>query len=226
MFRRAAASSITARLAVSLVLVTSFGACKRKVPGTSPRGLAIARGLRAPGSLASSDNPMVTSTAAILVIGDLGLDPGTVDTRSTHAEVLGGSVHPPAPASLEAREDATAAYEAAAEQPCDVDLTGQDLGARTLVPGVYCFENAARLTGTLVLDAGGDPDAAFIFQVGGTLTTAPDSAVTLVGGSASNVYWQVASAVTLGGRTTFSGNILALTSITLETGASTDGQAL
>jgi len=76
------------------------------------------------------------------------------------------------------------------------------------------------LTGTLTLDAQGDPNAIFLFQIGSTLTTASSSSVVFVnGGQGDSVFWQVGSSATLGTTTAFTGNILALSSITLNTGA-------
>jgi hypothetical protein len=90
-----------------------------------------------------------------------------------------------------------------------------------------CFSSSAQLTGTLTLNAQGNPGAVFIFQIGSTLTTASNSAVNIInGGSACDVFWQVGTSATLGTNTSFMGNILALTSITLNTGASLSGSAL
>ena len=96
-----------------------------------------------------------------------------------------------------------------------------------LTPGVYCFPGtSAQLTGTLTLDGGGDPNAVFIFQIGSTLTTATSSSIQLINGAVDcNVWWQVGSSATLGTSTSFAGNILALTSITLNTRASVMGRA-
>ena len=110
-------------------------------------------------------------------------------------------------------------------------MTGQDLGGLTLTPGVYCFSSSAQLTGTLTLDAQGNPNAVFIFKIGSTLTTASNSSVVVIntGGNSSiacNVFWQVGSSATLGTGTSFAGNILALTSITLNTGANVSGRVL
>ena len=125
------------------------------------------------------------------------------------------------------RADTTTAYNDLAGQTCTSDLTGQDLGGLTLVPGVYCFSSSAQLTGALTLDAEGDPNAVWVFQIGSTLTTASNSSVLLInGGQACNVFWQVGSSATLGTTTSFVGNILALTSITLNTGANVSGRAL
>lgn len=106
-------------------------------------------------------------------------------------------------------------------------LTGQNLGGLTLTPGVYCFSSSAQLTGNLTLNAQGNQNAEFIFQIGSTLTTASASSVTLQNlANAGNVYWQVGSSATLGTATAFSGNILASASITLNTGATLSGRAL
>ena len=103
-----------------------------------------------------------------------------------------------------------------------------DLGGLTLTPGVYSFSSSAFLTGVLTLDAQGDAAAEFVFQIGSTLITASGSSVrTINGASGCNVYWQVGSSATLGTTTAFRGNILALTSIDINTGAAiVDGRAL
>jgi hypothetical protein len=84
------------------------------------------------------------------------------------------------------------------------------------------------LTGTLTLNAQGDPNSLFVFQIGSTLTTAPNSSVVMINdANCCNVFWQIGSSATLGTYTDFRGDILALTSITLNTGATiTDGRAL
>jgi hypothetical protein len=97
----------------------------------------------------------------------------------------------------------------------------------TLIPGVYCFDSSAGLTGTLVLDAVGDSLAVWVFQTVTTLTSASSSTVSVInGGQATNVYWKIGSSMTLGTLTRFSGNILAYDSIALATGASLAGRAL
>jgi ice-binding like protein len=83
------------------------------------------------------------------------------------------------------------------------------------------------LTGTLTLNALGNPNAVFIFRMGSTITTASASSVVLTnGGSPGNVFWQVGSSATLGTGTSFAGNILAVASITVTTGTSLTGRAL
>jgi type VI secretion system secreted protein VgrG len=106
-------------------------------------------------------------------------------------------------------------------------LTGQDLGGLTLTPGVYCFSTSAQLTGTLTLDAQGNSSAVFIFKIGSTLTTASASSVLLINSASScGVFWQVGSSATLGTGTALAGTIVALTSITLNTGSSVSGRTL
>jgi type VI secretion system secreted protein VgrG len=162
----------------------------------------------------------VTNTNATTLNGDLGVSPGLAITGFPPGIVIGGVVHAGDAVALQAQTDVTAAYGVLASQACDVDLTGKDLGGLTLTPGVYCFSSSAQLTGALVLDAGGRADAVFVFQTVSTLITASNSSVAVInGGGACGVFWQVGSSATLGTGTAFVGSVLALTSITLATGA-------
>jgi type VI secretion system secreted protein VgrG len=168
----------------------------------------------------------VTSTGTTILNGDLGLSPGTAITGFGPG-IVNGATHAGDTVAAQAQADALAAYAVlSAELPFE-SLTGQDLGGRTLSPGVRNFLSSAQLTGTLTLDAGGDSNARFDFQIGSTLTTASASSVVLVNGArADNVFWRVGSSATLGTGTSFLGSILADTSITLETLASLSGRAL
>jgi uncharacterized repeat protein (TIGR01451 family) len=169
----------------------------------------------------------VTNTGPTVITGNLGVSPGTAVTGFPPGVVIGGIIHANDAVALQAQNDVTTAYNALAGQACNTNLTGQDLGGLTLIPGVYCFDTSAQLTGTLVLDAQGDPNAVFVFQMGSTLTTASSSTVRVINaGQLCNVFWQVGSSATLGTATTFVGNILALASITLNTGANLSGRAL
>jgi len=167
----------------------------------------------------------VTNTGGTIVIGDLGVSPGTAVTGFPPGSVVGTIYTGVASPAGTAQADALVAYNDAAGQACDTNLTGQDLGGLTLTPGVYCFDSSAQLTGTLTLDFLGDSTAVFIFQMGSTLTTASNAAVVTINGSpsCSNITWQVGSSATLGSGTAFLGNIFALASITVTTGASSDG---
>ncbi|HEX7154120.1 MAG TPA: ice-binding family protein [Thermoanaerobaculia bacterium] len=170
----------------------------------------------------------VTNTGATTVNGNVGVSPGTSVTGFPPGVVVGGAIHSNDAVAVQAQNDLTTAYNEIAATPCTVDLTGQNLGGLTLTPGVYCFDSSAQLTGALVLDAQGNPNALFLFKIGSTLTTASGSSVTLInGGSSCNrVFWQVGSSATIGTGTSFAGDILALTSITLTTGANTTGKLL
>ena len=126
-----------------------------------------------------------------------------------------------------AQDDLTLAYNDAVGRPVD-GTVATELGGTTPLPGVYgSVAGSFGITGTLTLDALGDPDAVWIFQMGTTLITAGSSQVTLAGGaSADNIFWQVGSSATLGASSLFRGSILALTSISLDTSANVDGRLL
>ncbi|HEV7241548.1 MAG TPA: ice-binding family protein [Thermoanaerobaculia bacterium] len=170
----------------------------------------------------------VTNTGATTVNGNVGVSPGSSVTGFPPGVVVGGAIHSNDAVAVQAQNDLTTAYNDIAATPCTVDLTGQNLGGLTLTPGVYCFSSSAQLTGALTLDALGNPSALFLFKIGSSLTTASGSSVTVINGgtSCNRVYWQVGSSATIGTGTSFAGDILALTSITLTTGANTSGRAL
>ncbi len=170
----------------------------------------------------------VTNTGPSEVYGNLGVWPGTAITGFPPGLVIDGTIHNSDAVAQQAQDDLTAGYNTLAGLAVDTVLTGQDLGGLTLVAGVYFFESSAQLTGNLILDAQGDPDAQFVFQIGSTLTTASNASVSFInGGDGCNLYWQVGSSATLGTNTDFSGHIVALTSITMTTGATIfDGAAL
>jgi ice-binding like protein/stigma-specific protein Stig1 len=168
----------------------------------------------------------VTNTGPSSLGGDLGVSPGAAITGFPPGNVT-GETHKADAVALQAQSDVTAAYVDLAGRKCDVVLTGTDLGGLKLKKGVYCFASSAQLTGTLTLDAENDPDAVFIFQIGSALTTASNSSVVIVQGAGEcRVFWQIGSSATLGTDTAFTGNILALTSISLLTRANLAGRAL
>jgi type VI secretion system secreted protein VgrG len=173
----------------------------------------------------------VTCTVSSAVTGDLGISPsgaGSITGYPVPPCTVTGTIHAADAVALTAQNDLTTAYNTLAGQACTQDLTGQDLGTvGVLTPGVYCFSSSAQLTGALTLNAQGNANAVFIFKIGSTLTTATGATVSLInGGSACGVSWQVGSSATLGTTTTFLGNIVALTSITGNTGANVTGRTL
>lgn len=161
-----------------------------------------------------------------MIGGDLGLSPGTAVTGFPPGTVL-GTQHVTDAVALQAKNDLTTAYNDAAGRGPAVDQSNKNLGGQTLVGGVYRASAAMALTGTLTLDAQGDPSTVFVFQAGSTLITSSSSTVQLIGAAqACNVFWQVGSSATLGTSTSFVGTIMALTSATLQTNARLEGRVL
>jgi len=161
----------------------------------------------------------VTNIGLTTINGGLGVAPGTTITGLPKA-IAGGTLQASNAVTFQAQSDLATAYDFAAGEASNFNLTGTDLGGLTLTPGVYTFASSAQLTGKLTLDGQGDPNAVFLFQIGSTLTTAGSSSVVSVnGGTGDSVFFQVGSSATLGADTAFEGNILALTSITLNTGS-------
>ncbi len=102
-----------------------------------------------------------------------------------------------------------------------------DLGGLTLESGVFRGPSSFAITGDLTLDALGDPDAVWIFQTGSTLTANSGSQIILAGGAkAENIFWQIGSSATIGTGSDFAGTIMALESITMNSGSTIDGRLL
>ncbi|MDX6202682.1 MAG: hypothetical protein QOJ83_2182 [Frankiales bacterium] len=167
----------------------------------------------------------ITNTGPTTITGDIGSYP-TLSQTGTASLTLTGVNHRGDRVTQRAKTDLTTGYTVAAGESPSTPIAA-DLGGRTLTAGVYSSASSIGLTGVLTLDAAGDPNAIFVFQAGSALTTASGSQVALINGaSVCNVYWQVGSSATLGTGSSFRGNLLALTSVTLTTGASTIGRVL
>ena len=203
-----------AALIVSGLLATSWSAVAQSVSLGAAENVTI---------LGAST---VTNTGATIVTGNLALSPGSSVTGFPPGVIVNGAIHINDALANQAHADAFTAYTKLAGEAPTANLTGMDLGGLTLTPGVYRFSSSAQLTGTLQLNTGGNANAPFHFLIGSTLTTASNSSVVLLGGPDNNVFWQVGSSATLGTGTVFNGNIVALTSITFNTGASLNGRAL
>lgn len=183
----------------------------------------VGAGTTIEGDVGSYETPAVTGLLETQVDGEIrrsDLEPGDESIMVT------------------AKDDLVAAYLDAADSDelAEPDLDETELGGKTLTAGIY--QNATLgLTGTLTLDGGNDDDSpsdsVFVIKTrnggseGSTLTTASNSSVVLTGGAqACNVFWQVGSSATFGAGTDFVGTVMALTSISAESGATFEGRLL
>ncbi|HUX71137.1 MAG TPA: ice-binding family protein [Cellulomonadaceae bacterium] len=169
----------------------------------------------------------ITNSGATTLNGDVGLSPSgpSFVTGFTPGVTLNGTLHAADAVALDAQAALGTAYtNAAGQSPATAIPT--ELGGTALRPGIYS-SGTYGLTGTLTLDGGGDPNAVFVFTAASTLITASGSSVALINDAqACHVFWQVTSSATLGSGSHFAGTILALTSISLNTGATVDGRVL
>ncbi|MHA7273215.1 ice-binding family protein [Arthrobacter sp. TMT4-20] len=166
----------------------------------------------------------VTNTGNSVLDRRLGLSPGTSVTGFPPGVSAGQDVANAT--AVQAKSDLGIAYDNAAGEPSTASVA-QELGGLTLVEGVYTNATALGLNGALTLDGQNNPNAVFVFQAGSTLTTGSNSSVQFINGAqACNVFWQVGSSATIGTGTAFAGTILALTSISVNGGATIDGRAL
>src|SRR6202165_698385 len=178
------------------------------LPATQPRlGTAT--------SFAVLAGSTITNTGSTVIHGAIGLSPGTAVTGFPPGSAT--SKHKTDAVAGQAKTDLVTTYNDLASWGATRSMTGLNLGGRTLTAGVYTFSSSAQLTGTLTLSGNG----IFIFQMGSTLTTASNSSVLLTNGAQGcGVFWKVGSSATLGTGTQFKGTIVAMTSITMVTGAS------
>ena len=211
-----AAGPVAAAGAIA-VLIASLPA----VAATAPVGLGTA------GSFAVLGGTTVTNTGPSVISGDLGVSPGTAVTGFPPGIVTSGTIHSADGVANGAQSDLTTAYNDAAGRSPTANVPAFIGAGQTLAPGVYKASSSLDVGGSLTLDAGGDPNAVFIFQAPSTLITDSASSVILTNGAqACNVFWQVGSSATLGTNSAFTGSILALTSISVNTGDTVMGRAL
>jgi hypothetical protein len=167
----------------------------------------------------------VTTIPTTTVNGDLGVYTGNTVTGSP---IVNGALHLADPTAAQAQLDLTTAYNDAAGRTVDAITVAGNLGGQTLAPGLYTSAISLEISsGDLTLDAAGDTNAVWIFQMGSTLVTTVGRQVILSGGAqAANIFWQVGSSATIGGSSVFKGTIMADQSITMNTGATLDGRTL
>jgi hypothetical protein len=169
----------------------------------------------------------IGASGTTTITGDIGSYPTATITGTENLD-LDGTNHGGDAVTQAAKTDLDEAYDdAAGRTPTTTYSPIYDLGGQTLGPGVYNNPSSFGITGILTLDAGGDPNAVWIFQAGSTLITASGSQVALINGAqASRVFWQVGTSATLGTGTDFAGTLLVAESITLVAGASVEGRLL
>jgi len=207
--RRQARRSVAVFAAVLLAVVLL------PIGGPDAGAIATPVPLGTAGSFSVLAGSTVTNTGPSVVAGDIGVYPGSAIVGFPPGIVLPpGTIHAGDAVAAQAQTDLTTAYNNAAGQPADFILDSPELGGRTLIPGVYrspLDAGTLQITGQVTLDAQGDPNAVWVFQIPSTLITAANSSVLLLNGAQPcNVLWQVGSSATLGTDTAFVGNILAL----------------
>ncbi len=223
-------------ISTNTLTVTATGTSTKTVTVTStqtetPTTTATPLVTQAPVNLGSASTYAVlgasdlTNSGSTNLCGDLGLWAGT-SIGAGYVFSCGGVSHVTDTAAQTAQGDLTIAMGDAAGRTNPASVSG-DLGGLTITPGLYASSGTLALTGTLILDAQGDPNAVFIFQIAGTLTTATSSLVTLNGGAkATNVFWNVGTSCALGATSSFKGTIMTGTLIAFNTGAALEGRAL
>ncbi|HEY5115228.1 MAG TPA: ice-binding family protein [Nakamurella sp.] len=218
--RRASSILAAGTSVVALAVVGSLVAL-----GSNAAAAPVAVELGTAASFAVLAGTGITNTGPTTITGDIGTFPTATITGLTSLTVSGTN-HAGDSVTQGAKTDLTTAYTTAAGEGPTTAIPA-DLVGQTLKPGVYNSASAVGLSGVLTLDAAGDPNAVWVFQAGSTLITASGSKVVMLNGAQScHVYWQVGSDATLGTNSTFAGTILALTSISLQTGATVDGRVL
>lgn len=188
------------------------------------------------GSFTVLGGTAITSTGVagtVIENGNVGLFPGATSgiTGFPPAVVKNGAIIGTGGATGQARLDLIKAQVGLAGMAPNANMSNVDLAGKTLAPGVYKFNAAAKLTGALFLDGQGRNNAFWVFQIGTALTTSINSSVTVInpgsnGGRDYGIFWNAGSAITIGANNRIAGNYLAGTSITFGATSSRGGRAL
>ena len=166
----------------------------------------------------------ITNTGDTIITGDVSLSPGTSITGFPPGLII-GTQHITDSTAANAKIDATAAYDCLSTLS-PTGSVGADIGGTSIDPGIYSVSSSLAITGTVILNGGGNPDAVFIFQIPSTFIPAVDAIVELTNeAQPCNIYWLVGSSATLSVGSTTMGNIIASSSITINTNATLTGRA-
>ncbi|HUX54683.1 MAG TPA: ice-binding family protein [Williamwhitmania sp.] len=227
--------TITLLTTISIASVVLFTGCEKdSTDSINPIVIPVQTIVQNTVSLAGASNfaalsgSAITNTGATTITGDLGLSPGS-SIGGFPPGILNGTLHINDAAASQAKLDLTAAYnDAAGRTSTDIVTLSGNIGGLTLTPGLYMSTSSLAISsGDLTFDALGDANAVFIIQIASSLTTTSGRKVFLSGGaSAANIFWQVGSSATFGTTSVFKGTIIAMESITFNTGATLDGRAL
>jgi methionine-rich copper-binding protein CopC len=186
--------------------------------------------LGAAGAFAVMATASISGTGPTVINGNVGLNPGT--SQGIPPAQVNGTIDIDNQAIMTAQADLLSAYNDAVNRSVTPVTLPGNMGGLTFTPGLYTNSSSVLIEGAgannnVTLDAQGNPNAVFIFQMGSTLTTGTGAQVILTGGAkASNIFWQVGTSATLGTGTMFQGNILAATTITVNNGSIVDGRLL
>jgi hypothetical protein len=214
-----AATAVVAVAALGLAGVAFAGSASAAAYETS-----VGLGTAAPYSALAGST--VTNTGTSVLNGNVGVSPGSAVTGFPPG-ITGGVINAANAAAAGAQSDLTIAYnDAAGRTPTGTSL-GSSLVGGSYQPGVYNAASSLGVSGAVTLDGQGNPNSVFIFQVGAALTTATSTSIVLIGNAqACNVFWQVGTSATLGTSNAFVGTVMALTSVTANTGTTIQGRAL
>lgn len=196
------------------------------IPAQTSSQTAVA--LSSASNLAVLSGAGITNTGATVITGDMGLSPGS-SVGGFPPGILNGTLHINNNIATQAKLDLTAAYnDAAGRTSTDKVYIAGNIGGLTLSPGLYKSTSSLAISsGDVTFDAKGDPNAVFIIQIASAFTTTAGRKVILSGGAlAENIFWQVGSSATFGTTSVMKGTVMAMQSISFNTGATLDGRAL
>ncbi len=224
----------------AIATVVLMSGCKKESPAPSssststPITIPTQTTSQAPVAMTGAANLAVlagsgiTNTGATVITGDMGLSPGT-SVGGFPPGILNGALHINDAIANQAKLDLTAAYnDAAGRTSTEIVTLSGNIGGLTLTPGLYKSTSTLALSsGNVTFDAKGNASAVFIIQIASALTVTSGRQVILAGGAvASNIFWQVGSSATFGTTSSFKGTVMAMQSISFDTGASLTGRAL